>query len=260
MPVKPLSFKGEKKTKKRKAAVVEEVDRHNDTQLDDDDTWVTADEPSDLSGPTLLVLPTSPPACLACDAAGDVFLSNLENIIEGNLGTAEPHDVRQVWIATKVPTGVGKEGEDKGDVLVSFKGSHGRYLGCERGSLRADAVAVGLCEGFKVFRDTGFSLQGNGKGYICVKETTKGWEVRGDGDEPSTVEVRMQAKFKPRLKADKEIKAREKISRRELEAAVGRKLEDNEVKRLKRARKDGTYHEEILDVRVKGKHDKFASC
>jgi protein FRG1 len=69
----------------------------------------------------------------------------------------------------------------------------------------------------------------------------------------------MQARFKPKLKASKESKAREKISRRELEEVVGRRLEDDEVKRLKRARREGNFHEEILDVRVRGKHDKFAS-
>lgn len=94
---------------------------------------------------------------------------------------------------------------------------------------------------------------GKGKGAV---------EIRADASNitfESTIRVRMQARFKPKLKASKETKAREKISRRELEAAVGRRLEDDEVKRLKRARREGNYHEEILDVRVSGKHDKFAS-
>ena len=69
----------------------------------------------------------------------------------------------------------------------------------------------------------------------------------------------MQARYKPRLKANKESRAREKISRKELEEVVGRGLEDEEVRRLKKARVQGDYHEAILDVRVKGKHDKFAS-
>lgn len=43
-------------------------------------------------------------------------MSELENLIEGDPATAEPHDVRQVWVATKV---AGSEG-------VSFKGHHGR--------------------------------------------------------------------------------------------------------------------------------------
>lgn len=68
----------------------------------------------------------------------------------------------------------------------------------------------------------------------------------------------MQARFKPKMKASKELKAKEKISRKELEEVVGRRLEDDEVKRLKKARAQGDYHEAILDVRVKGKHDKYS--
>lgn len=67
----------------------------------------------------------------------------------------------------------------------------------------------------------------------------------------------MQARFKPRLKANKEDKAREKISRKELEEAVGRRLEQEEVKRLKKARREGDYHEALLDIKVKNKHDKY---
>lgn len=87
-------------------------------------------------------------------------------------------------------------------------------------------------------------------------------DIRGDAetiDFKNTLRIRMQARFKPRNKANKEQKAKEKISRKELEEAVGRRLEDDEVKRLKKARREGNYHEAILDVRVKGKHDKFAS-
>ena len=68
----------------------------------------------------------------------------------------------------------------------------------------------------------------------------------------------MQARFKPRLKADKESKAKERISQKELEEAVGRRLDDSEVRRLKKARVQGDYHEAILDMRVKGKHDKYS--
>ena len=84
--------------------------------------------------------------------------------------------------------------------------------------------------------------------------------MRGDATEisfDSTLRIRMQARFKPRIKASKEEKAREKISRRELEEAVGRRLEEDEVKKLKRARREGNYHEVMLDLKVKGKHDKY---
>jgi protein FRG1 len=292
MPVKPLSFKGDKKSsKKRKAAALRDSSNANppSTELTsnsadlatptEDDTWVNAEIPTDLTGPVIFVLPTAPtPAALACDDTGAVFASPLENLIEGDPTTAEPHDVRQVWIATQIP------GAKSGEVVVSFKGSNGRYLGSDRrGFLRAEAVAVGVGEGFMVAvadleEDVGKGrfLVGTGTGekedgeekqkYVCVEEPAeggkKGWEVRGDGEqvkENSMLRIRMQARFKPRLKANKEMKAKEKISRRELETAVGRRLEDDEVKRLKRARRNGTYHEEVLDVRVKGKHDKFAS-
>lgn len=104
---------------------------------------------------------------------------------------------------------------------------------------------------------------------VASKTTASGTkvEVRGDetnlddgeeGDGGTNIRVRMQARFKPRIQASKEIKAREKIGRKELEGIVGRRLDDDEVKRLRKARKEGDFHEVVLDVRVRGKHDKFA--
>ena len=84
--------------------------------------------------------------------------------------------------------------------------------------------------------------------------------MRGDAHAVScktALGIRMQARFKPRLKANKEQKAQERIGRKELEETVGRRLEDGEVRRLKKARVQGNYREAILDVRVQGKHDKY---
>jgi protein FRG1 len=69
----------------------------------------------------------------------------------------------------------------------------------------------------------------------------------------------MQARFKPKLRASKEEKAHAKISRKELEDIIGRKLEDDEVRKLKKARREGNFHETALDLKVKSSHDKFAS-
>ena len=85
-------------------------------------------------------------------------------------------------------------------------------------------------------------------------------EVRGDADAitfQTTLRIRMQARFKPKFKASKEEKALAKISRQELEEAAGRRLDEDEVKKLKRARKEGDYHERLLEIKVKNKHDKF---
>lgn len=149
-----------------------------------------------------------------------------------------------------------------------------RYLSCDKyGLLSATSPAVSALESFIPVSSTEspgmFSFQirgGDVEAFLSIKEGNKASvntvEIRGDAASTSfntTFRVRMQARFKPKLKASRESKALEKITRKELEAAVGRKLEDHEVKRLKKARREGNYHEEILDVRVKGKHDKFAS-
>ncbi|KAL2415645.1 hypothetical protein ABEF95_004920 [Exophiala dermatitidis] len=318
MPIKPLTFKGDKKPKKRKHR---EDDNDNErsvsrphpqtsseitsTAVDpsEDDSWTTPDAACDIHGPTLIVLPTHPPTCLASDAHGNVFASPLENIVDDVLETAEPHDVRQVWVASTV-AGTGGQ--------INLKASHGGYLSCDSiGVLGARREARGLEEGFMVEQievDDGegeagtetFGASGSkkvrwriqtkaskgaeegerGKRYLCaIQENKQNAEregdtageskkrnvaisLRGDGeaDSPSThLVLKMQNRFKPRVQQNKETKANQKISRRELEQAVGRKLDDDEVKRLKRARKEGTFYEEVLDVRVKGKHDKFAS-
>lgn len=81
-------------------------------------SWVSADVPSDISGPILIVLPSDPPTCIASDMNGKVFASELENLVEGDPRTAEPHDVRQVWVATRVA----------GTEKFSLKGGHGRFV------------------------------------------------------------------------------------------------------------------------------------
>ncbi|KKZ67839.1 hypothetical protein EMCG_06499 [[Emmonsia] crescens] len=282
--VKPLTFKGDKKPKKRKRqqtdaddqSLSRRPDRSSNSKenpedasaADEDQNWVSADTPTDILGPAVIVLPSTPPTCIACDSNGKVFAHEIENLIEGDPATAEPHDVRQVWVATRV---AGTEG-------INFKGHHGRYLSCDKyGILSANAPAVSAYESFIPIPSpdlpSTFSFQvagGDKEAFLSIKEPrdtsastpASAVEIRGDASSISfttTCRIRMQARFKPKLKASKESKALEKISRKELEAVVGRKLEDHEVKRLKKARKEGSYHEEILNVRVKGKHDKFAS-
>ena len=133
--VKPLSFKGDKKAKKRKrteggdsAAADDESKTQkqlkkadegaadDDANTEHDDSWVSADTVNDVSGPVMFVLPTEPPTALACDAVGKVFTIPIENIVDGNPLSAEPHDVRQVWVANKIA------GTDN----YRFKGHHGK--------------------------------------------------------------------------------------------------------------------------------------
>lgn len=287
--VKPLSFKGDKPKKRKRPAGEDRNERptrssdpfadssastakkeralttttttvaHEDsTEQAEDDTWVSADSADDISGPVVLVLSTSDPVtCLACDSQGKVFASDLENIIDGDPRTAEPHDVRQVWVANRV----------HGTESFSFKGHHGKYLSVDKiGLLSATPTAISPSESYTVVpvpETIGtFSLQTARDTFVSVEERKEGGvQLRADADGigyPTHITVRMQARFKPKHKKQKADRAREKISRKELEDMVGRRLEEDEVRMLKRARKEGDFHERLLDVKVKGKHDKFA--
>ncbi|KAG8159603.1 hypothetical protein KVR01_010240 [Diaporthe batatas] len=278
--VKPLTFKGDKKPKKRKRehrddGAAEGVDDSgkqiasssskaakvaDEDNVENDDSWVSADSVGDVSGPVMFVLPTEPLTALACDANGKVFTLPIENVVDGNAATAEPHDVRMVWVANKI---AGTENH-------RFKGSAGKFLGCDKyGIFSATSEAVSPLESFTLVAtaDTPgtFQVQTLRETYLTVKPSTSSRanaapEVRGDAADMSfdtTLRIRMQARFKPRLRASKEEKAREKISRRELEEAAGRRLDEDEVRLLKRARREGDYHEKLLDLKTKNKHDKY---
>jgi protein FRG1 len=264
--VKALTFKGDKKPSKKRKRTIQEGNEEaksnalvptSAVEAEDDDNWVSADALSDISGPVMIVLPTEPVTTLATDAMGKVHTSLVENMVEGSPHTAEPHLVSQVWIATRV---VGSEGD------FTFKGHHGRYLGCDKyGICSATREAISPEETFRlapVESTPGtFNIATGRSTYITVEGDSSPPEVRGDAEEPgetTQVRLRMQARFKPKNKVEKAEKIRAKISRKELEDEVGRKLEDDEVKMLKKARREGNYHEAMLDVKVKGKHDKFA--
>ncbi|KAI1204795.1 actin-crosslinking protein [Annulohypoxylon truncatum] len=266
--VKPLSFKGDKKPKKRKRVEADPsaenagpsgpVVATTADNVENDDTWVSADAVGDIQGPILFVLPTETPTCLACDANGKVFTDPIVNIIDGNPASAEPHDVRQVWIANRI----------HGTEYFRFKGRYGKYLSCDQyGILSATSEAISALETWTVIAtaDTPgtFQIQTQKDTFLTIKESSKANsspEVRGDATDISfdtTLRIRMQARFKPRIKATKEEKAKEKISRKELEEAVGRRLNEDEVRTLKKARREGDYHEQLLDLKTKNKHDKY---
>jgi len=288
--VKPLSFKGDKKPKKRKHHEVSQntADENTSAHVDpsEDDSWTMPAEASELTGPTVIVLPTSPPTCLASDLNGNIYASPLENMVEGDAKTAEPHSVQQVWVASRIAGMASNE--------ITFKGSHGGYLSCDQyGILGAKREARGREENFTIDTTTDengrswFQLQtaatknkskADERRYVsAVTEQTSRKEsdnlddntakkvsisLRGDGEaasENTWIVLRMQTRFKPQTDEVKEAaRSREKISRKELEAAAGRKLTDDEAKRLKRAKREGDYAEAILDIRAKGKHDKYA--
>ena len=141
-----------------------------------------------------------------------------------------------------------------------------RYLNCDKiGVLSANREAISPEESFLCIasRDTPgtFSIQTIREKFLTIAGEANIPGIRGDADSISfntTLRVRMQARYKPRLKANKEQKVKERISRKELEETVGRRLDDSEARRLKKAKFQGDYHEAILDLKVKEKHDKYS--
>lgn len=129
---KALTFKGDKPKPKKRKRTQEEKESKEDgaskqlvpsgdiaAEAEHDENWVSADNVSDLAGPVMLVFPSEPVMALACDQLGTVFASKVENMVEGVASSAEPHDVRQVLVATRV---VGSESD------VVLKGCNGRYV------------------------------------------------------------------------------------------------------------------------------------
>ncbi|KAI5781837.1 FRG1-like family-domain-containing protein [Geopyxis carbonaria] len=280
--VKALRFKGDKKAKKRKRAAPADGDPDSDSGTapkaakpdtsstntgaadDEEEGWVDSDCLEDLTGPLLFAFAAATPICLAADAAGKVFASPLTTCEGEDLSTAAPTDVQQVWVVAPVyGTTTGK---------VSFRAHTGRYLSCDKhGLLTATREAIGPEEEFALVRSTlggaRWAVQTCRDLFVAVDEVAAGGAVavRGDAAEvgfAQTWTVRLQKRNKKRGKGGKGGEKgvmKDRATRKELEELAGVSLTDEQVKMLRRAKREGGLHEALLDVRVKhGKHDKFA--
>ncbi|RVD86902.1 uncharacterized protein DFL_005153 [Arthrobotrys flagrans] len=244
--------------KEKKVKVVNE-------DLDADDGWVNSDILEDIRGPVIFAFASTPPTCLACDATGKVFASVLRDVDGEDLSTAEPHDVRQVWTVTRIPT----------STRLAFKGHHSKYLACDKfGILSATKDAISPEEEFTpVKTETGWGIQTCRDKFLRGEEKNvssggKGSgaptggvvvEIRGDAETIGFAEtwvVRGQRRFKTKVK--KEGGKEDRISRKELEQLAGQHLDDDQVKLLKKARREGNLQSALLDIRQKKKRDKFA--
>ena len=132
------------------------------------------------------------------------------------------------------------------DILTSS-----RYLSCDKyGIFSANATAISPEERFLIIaipdNPGAFSLQTQREKYLSIDESsTSGPEVRGDAVDVTfntAFRIRMQARFKPRNRATKEEKDHQKISKKELEDNIGRRLNDDEVKKLRKARRENDFH------------------
>jgi protein FRG1 len=97
-------------------------------------------------------------------------------------------------------------------------------------------------------------------------------EIRGDADSVGfneTFTLRIQARLRKKSKTALVVSSEPKASRRDLEKmyipcleptkfSVGKPLTDEQVKELRRAKKEGWFNSALLDIRTKSKSDKYA--
>lgn len=144
--------------------------------------------------------------------------------------------MKQVWVATKI----------HGCEKWSFKSHHGKYLACDKhGILSATREAISPEEEFIPVRNElgggRWALQTVRERFVGVDESAGVIEVRGDAESVGfgeTWRLRLQKRNKKKTKgvgADGKIK--DKITRKELEELAGVKLDDDQVKTLKKSRR-----------------------
>ena len=152
--VTKLKFKGEKhKKRKREEKDADMGGTASHARDNDDEGWVDAESLEDIgTGPLFITFTSSPPLAVAADPLGKVYASVLKiTDQDGHVGNAEPDDVRQVWVATRLAE----------STKISLKTPTGKFLSCDKvGILSATKEAIGPQEEWQpVHRDDGWAFQ-----------------------------------------------------------------------------------------------------
>lgn len=261
MSIKKLSFKGDS-VKKRKRTVTKSSTTSTTAEqsgtVDDEEGWLDADCLEDITGPTIVLFNYETPVSLCADSRGSVFTLPLDPV-PSSLSDAEPHDVRQVFIASSLA------GRPAGSISLK-NGVTGRYVSTDRfGNTKCDANAIGGAEEWTAIkRPDGWSLQSAFDSFLSID---KAGAVRSDAQEIGfceTFKIRIQARTRAKRIRDSGTttnsqhgKALPSLSKKDLETKCGRTLSLAEVDLLRDAQRQGSLSEAVLDMRVKGKSDKF---
>ncbi|CAE6425917.1 unnamed protein product [Rhizoctonia solani] len=270
---KRLAFKGEKKSKKRK---VREADAEQGDEDIDPGTWVQPETPEQVLGPTFIVHDTGTPTCIAFDSTRNrISIQTLSSASSSSGETSKPlsivpTEVHQVWVATRVA----------GSLTINLRTPEGKFLSCDAlGLVSADREARGPQEEFIPVILPETDEEGNHmvafkniyEKYISVDEVAGGQTtLRGDSETVGFNErfwVRVQYEYK-RKAGEEDRKKAGKIRPQDIDEAgsnhtfqawgAGRSITSaDDSKALKKARKEGTLTEALLDRRIKLKSDRF---
>lgn len=250
-----LRFKGDIKRPKSKSSKNKKAIQTSQTISVEG--WTSATHLKDLKGPVVLAAQTSKGiACVAADAEGKLYISLDIDVLsdrESPINTVEPNNTQQVFVVSLLAFNKGDQEQ------YSFKTSRNTYLSTDNtGKVDAKASAIGPGEMFfAISHGQRWQLK-NANGLflsIASDDSTKSGLRVGLSENPETsftVRIQSSNKYKEPLSTTL---STGKISTKELEARMDRKLTDMEVRKLKRAYKDGKLNEALLDMRLKSKTD-----
>ena len=166
--VTKLKFKGEKQRKRKRTH--DEGEPQLSGEDAGDEGWTNAESLDDIStGPLFITFASSPPVALASDPLGQIYASRISVEADGEIDKAEPDDVRQVWIATRVI----------GSNKISLKTATGKFLSCDKiGILSASKEAIGPQEEWEpIKRDDGWALQNVFERFLYLPSIAICWNV-----------------------------------------------------------------------------------
>ncbi|QRV86233.1 hypothetical protein RhiJN_14251 [Ceratobasidium sp. AG-Ba] len=269
---KKLTFKGEKKSKKRKRTEGEAEDKEDNI---DPGTWVQPETPEQILGPTFIIHQAATTACVGFDSTRNRINIQTLSSSSSSMGDSKalsfaPTEVNQVWVTTRVA----------GSATINLRTPEGRFLSCDAyGLVSADREARGPQEEFTPVILPETDEEGNHMvafmniydKYLSVDEVAGGQTtLRGDSDTIGFNErfwVRVQHEYKCKAGEEDRKKAGrtrapeidEVGSNHKFQAwGAGKSIISSEDKKaLKKARKEGTLSEALLDRRAKLKSDRF---
>jgi len=256
-----LKFKGDK-PKKRKRKDHDEGGGSRDED-NDPQAWVQPENPTQVLGPTFLIHPAEPPACIAYDSTRSRITFPALSATEPVLSLT-PNEVSHVWVTTRVA----------GSLTINLRTAEGKFLSCDaHGVVNADREARGPQEEWTpvILPDGMVAFQNVYEKYLGIDEVAGGsMQLRGDAETIGFGErfwVKVQSEYKK--KAGEEERKKEGIVENQTIDEVGtnhkfqawgagRSVVSTQDKHdLKKARKEGRLTEAMLDRRAKLKSDRF---
>ncbi|CAN6608566.1 hypothetical protein TRVA0_003S04676 [Trichomonascus vanleenenianus] len=214
-----------------------------------------------LKGPVVLISTSfDEKMAISADTDGDVFVSK-----DIDATHEEPNDVRQVFIlrslnfSTEDLRAGFKSTEER--TKYALKSPNKTFLSVSKyGTASCKATAIGQNETFTLVPyPDGWKLKTSfGTCLSVIKEGKDRFNVKGTDEDSengsSLFTLKVQIKHAKGESDEPKIDITN-ISSSELERRAGRKLSYDEKKLLKRAYRDGTLNEALLDLRQKSSHD-----